>query len=112
MSKTPNIQMCSLAIAKRVSGVRDPGEVGVCYEVYQLSGRTGYRFPFESGRCDGLSPGDIEMFLDVTGRVCQAVVDDQFQNVRKWTCDYRAGRFAAFPQQMGRAENERRAGTF
>ena len=39
MSKTPNIQMCSLAVAKRVSGVRDPGEVGVCYEVYQLSGR-------------------------------------------------------------------------
>ena len=42
MNKALGIQVGSLAVAKRVSGVCDPGEVGVCYEVYQLAGRTGY----------------------------------------------------------------------
>jgi hypothetical protein len=53
------------------------------------------------------------LFLDLTGRVCEAVADYQFQNVRKLTYDYQAGRFdVAFPPQSGRAENEGRAGTF
>jgi class 3 adenylate cyclase len=35
----PKIPVGSVAIAKRVSGVCDPGEVGVCYEVYRRAGR-------------------------------------------------------------------------
>ncbi len=100
----PTVQVGSLAVAKRVSGVCDPGEVGVCYEVYRLDGRAGYSFLFENGRYDGFSPEEVEMFLDLTGRVCEAVADYQFQNVIKLTRDHRAGRFAAaFPQQIGRA---------
>ena len=81
----------------------DPGEIGVCYEVYQLNGRHGYSFIFESGRSDGFSPGDVRMFLDLTGRVCEVIADYQFQNVMKLTRDYRNGRFAAaFPPQTRR----------
>ena len=104
MNQSPPIQVGSLAVAKRASGVCDAGEVGVCYEVYQLAGRTGYSFIFESGRYDGFSPGDIQMFLDLTGRVCEAVADYRFRNVTQLMRDFRAGRFAAaFPQQIGRA---------
>jgi hypothetical protein len=95
MSKISQIQVGSLAVATRVSGLCDPGEVGVCYEVYQLAGRPGYRFLLESGRYDGFSPGELPMFLDLTGRVCELVADYQFQNVMKLTRDDRAGRFAA-----------------
>ena len=39
---TPAIQVGSLAIATRASGVCDMGERGVCYELYILGGRPGY----------------------------------------------------------------------
>ena len=103
MNTMPKIPVGSMAIAKRVSGVCDPDEVGVCYEVYELSGRPGYSFIFESGRYDGFSPGDVQMFLDLSERVCETVADYEFQNVTKLTRAYRAGRFAAFPTQRGRA---------
>ena len=104
MSTTDQIQVGSLAVAKRISGVSDPGKMGVCDEVYQLAGQPGSSFLFKSGRYDGFSPGDIEMFLDPTGCVCEAVADDQFQNVMKRARDDQAGQFApAFPHQMGRA---------
>ena len=38
---TPVIQVGSLAIATRASGVCDVGERGVCDEVYALDGRPG-----------------------------------------------------------------------
>jgi hypothetical protein len=58
---TPAIQVGSLAIATRASGVCDVGERGVCDEVYALGGRPGYSFLFEQGRYDGFSPEDVAL---------------------------------------------------
>jgi hypothetical protein len=95
---TPAIQVGSLAIASRTSGVSDVGERGVCYEVYTLCGRPGYSFLFEQGRYDGFSPEDVALFLTITGDVCTAVADDRFTNVVQLSRDFAQGRFAAaFP---------------
>jgi hypothetical protein len=95
---TPTIQVGSLAIATRTSGVCDRGERGVCYEVYALGGRPGYSFIFEKGRYDGFSPEDVALFLTITGEVCTAVADYQFTNVTRLSRDVAHGRFAAaFP---------------
>jgi hypothetical protein len=92
------IQVGTLVVAKRTSGVCVTGERGVCYEVYQLGGRQGYGIIFEGGRHDGFSPEDVAMFLDVTDQVCPAVTGYQFTNVSRLLDDFRNGRFAdAFP---------------
>jgi hypothetical protein len=94
----PPIQVGTLVIAKRASGVCAAGERGVCYELYQLGGRPGYGILFQRGGYDGFSPDDVARFLDVTGRVCPAVADYRFTNVTRLAQDFRDGRFAdAFP---------------
>jgi hypothetical protein len=98
---TPAIQVGSLAIATRASGVCDVGERGVCYEVYALGGRPGYSFIFDKGRYDGFSPEDVALFLTITGEVCTAVADYQFINVTRLSRDFAQGRFAhAFPPRL------------
>ena len=95
---TPTIQVGSLAIATRTSGVCDRGERGVCYEVCALGGRPGYSFIFEQGRYDGFSPEDVALFLTITGEACAAVADYTFTNVTRLSRDFAHGRFAAaFP---------------
>jgi hypothetical protein len=101
---TPTIQVGSLAIATRASGVCDMGERGVCYERYTLGRRPGYSFLFERGRYDGFSPEDVVLFLTITGEVCAAVADYQFTNVMQLARDVTRGRFAAaFPPRNGTA---------
>ena len=87
------IQVGSQVIAKRVSGVCDPGERGVCYQVYELAGRPGWGFIFERGGYDGFSPEDVDTFLEVTGEVCQEMADYQFRNVWQLCRDFQRGRF-------------------
>jgi len=100
-STTPAIQVGSLAIATRTSGVCDVGERGVCYEVYELGGRPGFSFIFERGRSDGFSPEDVALFLTITGEVCDAVADYTFTNVTRLSRDFAQGRFApAFPPRL------------
>ena len=53
------IQVGTLAVAKRDTGVCAAGERAVCYEVYQLDGRAGYSFIFERGGYDGFSPDEV-----------------------------------------------------
>ena len=94
------IQVGSLALATRASGVCDIGERGVCDEVDALDGRPGFSFLFAQGRYDGFSPEDVAMFLRITGEVCAAVADSQFINVVRLTRDWAQGRCAAaFPPQ-------------
>jgi hypothetical protein len=94
----PPIQVGTLVIAKHASGVCAAGERGVCYERYQLDGRPGYGILFQRGGYDGFSPDDVDMLLDVTGRVCPDVADYSFTNVTQLARDYQKGRFAAaFP---------------
>jgi len=94
----PLLQVGSLVIARRNSGVCAAGERGVCYEVYTLDGRPGYSILFQTGRYDGLSSDDVAKFLDVTGQVCPGVADYRFTNVTQLARDFAAGRFAAaFP---------------
>ena len=98
------IGLGSIVMAKRRTGVCDAGELGVCYEVYELENRPGYSFIFERGRYDGFSPDEVASFLDVTGRTCEALANYEFKNVGQLDRDYRAGRFAAaFPQHAGTA---------
>jgi hypothetical protein len=98
------ISVGSIVVAKCGSGVCSDGELGVCYEVYELERRPGYSFMFESGRYDGFSPDDVALILDLTGRVCQAVAGYAFENVGKLAQDFRGGRFAAaFPMHIGSA---------
>jgi hypothetical protein len=94
------IRVGSLASARRASAVCEPGESGVCYEVYELEGRPGYGFIFERGRYDGFSPDEVGTFLQVSGRVSKDVAGYEFRNVGQLDRDYRAGRFAsAFEEQ-------------
>jgi len=94
----PLLQVGSLVIARRTSGVCAAGERGVCYERYTLDGRPGYGILFQGGRYDGFSPDDMAKFLDVTGQVCPAVAGYRFTNVTQLARDFEAGRFAAaFP---------------
>ena len=96
--ESPGIQVGSLAIATRASGVCDMGERGVCYERYTLGRRPGYSFLFEHGRYDGFSPEDVTLFLTITGEVCAAVAAYQFTNVIQLSRDVAQGWFAAaFP---------------
>lgn len=98
MTETHPIEVGSLVIAKRASGVCAAGERGVCYELYTLASRPGYGILFQGGRHDGFSPEDVELFLDVTGRVCPAVADYAFTNVTRLARDFQEGRFDdAFP---------------
>ena len=98
---TPAIQVGSLAIATRASGVCDVGERGVCYEVYALGGRPGYSFIFDKGRYDGFSPEDVALFLTITGEVCTAVADYHLTNVTRLSRDFAQGLFAtAFPPRL------------
>jgi hypothetical protein len=93
MTTLSTLQVGSLVIAKRASGVCDVAERGVCYEAYELAGRPGWSFLFESGRYDGFSPADVDTFLEVTGAVCQEVADYPFTNVGQLCRDFQDGRF-------------------
>jgi hypothetical protein len=98
---TPAIQVGSLAIATRASGVCDVGERGVCDEVYARGGRPGYSFLFEQGRSDGFSTEDVALFLTIIGEVCTAVADYPFINMTRLSRDVAQGRFApAFPPRL------------
>jgi hypothetical protein len=88
------IQVGTLAIGKRQTGVCEIGEVGVCYEVYELEERPGYSFIFESGRYDGFHPNEVERFLMLPNIHCLTVSSYKFRNVLKLRTDFRAGFFA------------------
>jgi len=97
---TPAIQVGSLAIAPRASGVCDVGERGVCDEVYALGGRPGYSFLFAQGRYDGFSPEDVALFLTIIGGVCAAVAEYQCTIETPRQRDWAQGRCAAaFPSE-------------
>lgn len=98
MVQGPSIQVGTVAVATRQTGVCEVGEPSVCYEVYELGGRPGYSFIFRSGRYDGFSPDEVDMMLQVTGTVCRAVASYQFKNVTRLARDFEAGVFVpAFP---------------
>lgn len=90
-----NLQVGSLVVARRGTAVCDMGERGVCYEVYDLGGRPGRSFIFESGRYDGFSPDDVDTFLEVTDTVCSETANYRFTNVWRLCQDFQQGRFAA-----------------
>ena len=89
------LQVGSLVIAKRATGVCHFGEPGVVYEEYRLKGHPGWSVIFRSGRHDGFSPDDVEMCLHVTGQVAPEVASYQFSDARQLERDYEAGRFTA-----------------
>ena len=93
MTGTYGIQVGTVALARRKTGVCDAGEVGVCYEVYDLGGRPGYSFIFEQGRFDGFSPEDMGLFLILTDVICASISDYQFVSVSRLCSDFDEGRF-------------------
>lgn len=105
----PEISVGSIAVAKCETAVCFLGELGVCYEIYELEGRPGYSFIFETGRYDGFSPDDVSLCLRLTGRVCETLSRYRFTHVGQLAADFRAGRFAAaFPALPG-ADKQTRA---
>ena len=99
------IPIGTLVIAKRDAGmVCSVGELGVCYEHYELEGRLGHSFIFEEGGYDGFNPDDIELVLDVTDVVLPSLANYVFENVMVLKDDFRSGRFAeAFFFHVGEA---------
>ena len=102
--KDHSLQVGSLVVTKRDSGVCREGERGVCYEMYELGRRPGYSIIFERGGYDGFSPQDVEMFLEVTGVVLGSIEDFEFQNVMQLRRAFERGRFAeAFGSSAAKA---------
>jgi hypothetical protein len=93
MTDTPPIQVGTMVLARRRTGVCDPGEIGVCYEVYALGGRPGYGFLFEKGHADGFSPDDVRHFLLVTDEVCPSIATYTFTSVIGLQRDFKRARF-------------------
>lgn len=89
------IEVGTLAIAIKKTGVCEVGEVGVCYEVYELEGRPGYSFIFKSGRYDGFSPDEAESFLALPDVRCTEVSGYRFRSVPRLCADFEAGFFAS-----------------
>ncbi len=83
--------------------MRDTGERGVCGAEYPLGHRPGWRLLFESGRPDGFSPDEVERRREITGAICRAVADDEFQSVMRLRSDFSRGRFAPAFQTERRA---------
>lgn len=95
---SPEISVGSIVVAKCETAVCFRGELGVCYQTYELEGRPGYSVIFETGRYRGFSPEDVESTLILTGRVCESVRGYEFTSVSQLAADFRARRFAAaFP---------------
>ena len=90
----PALQVGSLVMAKKASGVCDRGERGVVYEAYELGARPGWSVIFQSGRHDGFSPCDVDFFLDLTGEVCKELTSYTFENVTRLAADFGRGHFA------------------
>lgn len=85
----------TLVVAKHDTAVCKTGEVGVCYEKYQLDGREGHGFIFEHGGYDGFSPEEVEQFLTIITTEGGALTHYSFTNVGKLMQDYRDGEFTA-----------------
>ena len=92
-TETQRIRVGSIALARRKTGVCDIGEIGVCYEVYTLNNRPGYSFIFQSGRYDGFSPDDVDLFLMMTDEVCSTIADYQHHSAMRLSRDFEQGRF-------------------
>ena len=99
-----SIQVGTLAMATRDTGVCRAGELGGCYELYTIGNRPSTSFIFERGGYDGFSPQDLEMFLEVTAVVFKSIASYRFTNVGQLLKDFSAGRFAeAFDTPVGQA---------
>ena len=77
----PGLRVGSLVVAKKATGVCDPGERGVVCEAYELGKRPRWSVIFQSGRHDGFSPCEVDFVLDVSGEVCEELSDYAFENV-------------------------------
>ena len=87
----PQPRVGSLVVAKKATGVCDPGERGM---VYELEKRPGWSVIFESGRHDGFSPCDVDFFLDVSGDVCEELSGYTFESVPRLVDHFGRGDFA------------------
>ena len=98
----PQLRVGSLVVAKKASGVCDPGERGVIYEAYELGKRPGWSVIYQNGRHDGFSPCDVDFFLDVSGDVCEELSGYTFENVPPPVDHFSRGDFAPALGPQGR----------
>ena len=95
----PTLQVGSV-VRLRVPCLGNPkGALGVCYEEYQLNGRSGYSFVFENGNFNGFSGKDDEYygaetvkFFEVVG-YAPKLSDYEFTDVMRLSTDFEAGVF-------------------
>ncbi len=99
-----SVQLGTLAVATRATGICRAGELGVCYELYRIGDRPGASFIFERGGYDGFSPQEVELILEVTGVVFRSIETYSFTDVGQLLKDFLAGRFGeAFNSPIGQA---------
>jgi hypothetical protein len=97
------ISVGSIAVAKVGTNVCFASEMGACYQTLEHESASVYGFIFETGRFAQFSLEDVELVLNLTGRVSEAVSDYQFRDISKLKADFRSGRFAdAFPSLKGK----------
>lgn len=92
------IQVGTLCVIGKASGVNQAGEVGVVYELYSLADDEGpyegCSIIFERGGHDGFHPDDLKLFdVRMLPVVCPDVSDYRFTNVTRLSRDYERGVF-------------------
>ena len=92
-ARPPVVEVGTLAVATRGTGVCRTGEVGVCYDVYEIGDRPGYSFLFQDGGYDGFSPDDVARFLEVQPARDAHAAGYAFRNVERLRRDYERGHF-------------------
>ena len=90
----PVLQVGSLVVVKKATGVCDAGEVGVVYEEHRLYDRAGWGIIFENGRHDGFNACEVDWFLTLTGKVYEQLQGYAFDNARRLAEDFERGVFA------------------
>ena len=86
----------SIVMATRRTGVCEPGEIGVVYELYQdfdVDGGRAVSVIFSSGRYDGFSVAEQRHMLSDTGLVDPFLAAYQFRNVMQLDLDFERGLF-------------------
>lgn len=70
-----------------------PGTVGICYDVYNLSGDEGYAIIFPNGEYCGFAKDELNFFEDYSIGFSKKASTYTFKNVMQLCRDFKGGFF-------------------